>query len=59
MNNELKKDLILGMCFAMATHFKNNFNDAQTELYKDICEMINEIYYSKKDLSKPTPRNCD
>lgn len=54
--NELKKDLILGMCYALASHFRNQFNDDQQQTYNKITATIDEIYYPKKLTNEPTSR---
>lgn len=56
MNNEAKKDLILGMCYALAGCFRAEFSGEQCHTFAVIAEAIEEIYNPKKDLSKPTPR---
>lgn len=57
MNDEMKKDLIIGMLVGLAGCFKIHMNCDQTETYESILQMINEIYYPPKDLNKPTTRN--
>lgn len=57
MNNEAKKDLIIGMLYALAHHFKYEFNPNQAETLQHVRDTIDEIYYSKKDGSVPISRS--
>jgi len=59
MNNESKKDLIIGMLIALAGSFKHQFSSDQSQTYISVIDTIDEIYYPKKDLSKPTSRNTE
>ena len=57
MSNEVTKDLILGMLYALCHAFKDEFNQSQRENFKKIEDTINNIYYPKKDLTQPTIRD--
>ena len=59
MNNDSKKDLIIGMLYALSSYFKHQFIDDQRQTYNTISSTIDEIYYPKKDLSIPTPRGIE
>lgn len=54
--NDNKKDLLIGMLYALAAYFRHQFNDDQRQTYNTISSTIDELYYPKKDLSKPTTR---
>ena len=56
MDRESKKDLIIGMLYSLAWHFKYEFNDQQNEALNMVKDTINELYYKKPDLSQPTTR---
>lgn len=57
MTNDNQKDLIIGMLYALAAYFRHQFNSDQSQTYAIIVNTIDEIYYPKKDLSKPTSRS--
>lgn len=46
--NEMKKDFIVGMLYALASHFKDQFSPDQKHTFAIISETIDEIYYPKK-----------
>lgn len=48
--NEMKKDFIIGMLYALASYFRDQFSPDQRDTFVTISETINEIYYPKKVL---------
>jgi len=56
MSNEVTKDLIIGMLYALSASFRYEFSESQKESFKKIEETINNIYYPKKDLNQPIIR---
>lgn len=55
MNNESKKDLIIGMLFALSRQNYLDFNESQIETFNFITKTINEIYYPKPDVGVILP----
>lgn len=48
MDNERKKDLIIGMLHALISSFRKDLNEDQEETYLAVSSMINDIYYLER-----------
>ena len=56
MNDESKKDLLMGMLLALAGAYESHFNESEKKAFERILKEIDKIYYPEKDLSKPSLR---
>jgi hypothetical protein len=56
MNNEVKKDLLIGILFGFISTLEYEKTERSLKIYEKIMNMIEQIYYPKKDLSQPTVR---